>query len=118
MEKPKINLFISYGHEKRNARIVRALMEDNETGDSVLDAYLDMAGQKILNRMYPFKTDYTGLEVPDRYVSVQLKISSYLLLKRGAEGQIQHIENGIHRDWYSSDDRDLLSRIIPYASVR
>lgn len=98
--------------------IVRVLMEDNEMDDSILDAYLDMAGQKILNRMYPFKTDYTGLEVPDRYAMTQAKICVYCLYKRGAEGQIQHIENGIHRNYGDADiPEGMLKDVVPFCQA-
>ena len=96
------------------ARITEELSEDN----SVLGIYLDIAGDKILNRMYPFKEDYTGLEVPDRYAMIQLNIAAYLLNKRGAEGEIQHIENGIHRNYGSADVPDgMLKDVYPYAQA-
>lgn len=94
---------------------LRILIDDpNESADT-LSAYLEIAASVILNQMYPFKTDYTGLEVPERYESVQLKVSSYMLLKRGAEGQIQHIEGQIHRNYGSADiPKDMLKDVIPY----
>ena len=86
--------------------------------DDFLDVYLELAAQKILNRMYPFVEDYTGLEVPDRYSAIQLKISNYLINKIGAEGQIQHIENGIHRNYGAADIPDgMLAEIVPYCQV-
>ena len=98
--------------------IVRVLMEDNETDDSILDAYLDMAGQKILNRMYPFKTDYTDLEVPERYEMTQLNVGCYLYNKIGAEGQIQHIENGIHRNYGDADiPEGMLKDVVPFCQA-
>lgn len=94
---------------------LRTMIDDHDEPDEVLSVYLDLAGDKILNRMYPYKTDYTGLEVPDRYASVQLKVSAYMLLKRGAEGQIQHIENGIHRNYGSADiPEEMLREVVPY----
>ena len=94
---------------------IRTMIDDNDEPDDVLSVYLELAGDKILNRMYPYKTDYTGLEVPDRYVSAQLKVSAYMLLIRGAEGQIQHIENGIHRNYGSSDiPEEMLREVVPY----
>lgn len=98
--------------------MLRALMDGDDTEQDILEAYLELAGQKILNRMYPYRTDYEGLEVPDRYVMTQLNISVYLLNKRGAEGQVQHIENGIHRNWGSSDVPDgMLKDVIPFAQA-
>ena len=86
--------------------------------DEFLDVYLELAAQKILNRMYPFVEDYTGLEVPDRYSAIQLKIANYMINKIGAEGQIQHIENGIHRNYGAADIPDgMLAEIVPYCQV-
>ena len=104
--------------EAQKIERLRILIDDETEPAETLSAYLEIAASAILNQMYPFKTDYTGLEVPDRYVSVQLKISSYLLLKRGAEGQIQHIENGIHRNYGSADiPKDMLKDVVPYCQV-
>ena len=53
--------------------------------------------------------------MPDRYAMIQLNVASYLLNKRGAEGEIQHIENGIHRNYGSSDVPDgMLKDIVPF----
>jgi len=93
-------------------------MMDDDTDSGILEVYLELAAQKILNRMYPFKDDYEGLEVPDRYVAIQLKAASYLLNKRGAEGEIQHIESNIHRNYGAADIPDgMLAEIVPYAQL-
>ena len=94
------------------------MMDGEDVDRGILDVYLEIAGQKILNRMYPYKEDYTDLEVPDRYAMIQLNIAVYMLNKRGAEGEIQHIENGIHRNYGSSDIPDaLLKDVYPYAQA-
>lgn len=93
-------------------------MMDDGTDEDTLSDYLDIAGSKILNRMYPYKTEYDGLSVPDRYANVQLNIACYLLNKRGAEGQIQHIENGTHRNYGDADVPDSMLRdVMPYAQA-
>ena len=95
--------------------MLRRMIDDCDEDENTLSVYLKIAGDAILNQMYPFRTDYVGLEVPDRYLSVQLKICSYLLLKRGAEGQIQHIEGQIHRNYGSADiPKDMLKDVVPY----
>lgn len=94
------------------------LIDDEYEDVGVLDLYLELAGQKILNRMYPYVMDYTGMEVPDRYAMIQLNVATYLLNKRGAEGEIQHIENGIHRNYGTPDVPDeMLKDIMPMAAV-
>lgn len=101
-----------------NVEMLRAMLGDDGTTDDVLSVYLDIAGMKILNKMYPFRQDYAGLEVPDRYATTQLTIACYLLNKRGAEGQIQHIENGINRNYGSADVPDaMLQHVTPFAQA-
>ena len=47
---------------------------------------------------------------------IQLNVACYLYNKIGAEGQVQHIENGIHRNWGSADvPNDMLKDIVPMA---
>ena len=97
--------------------MLNVLLGDTEE-DEVLDVYLELAKQKILNRMYPFAETYEGMEVPDKYEMAQLKIANYMLNKRGAEGQIQHIENGIHRNYGAADIPDgMLVEIVPYCQA-
>ena len=104
--------------EKRKIDMLRAMIDDRDEDEGVLSVYLDMAAEKILNRMYPFETDYTGLVVPDKYAITQVKIAAFALLKRGAESQIQHIENGIHRNYGSADIPDaVLQDIVPYCKA-
>ena len=106
---------------EKKVEMLRAMMAGDPTEDGILKVYLELAGQKILNRMYQFPEfyeDYEGLEVPDRYLMAQLNIAVYLLNKRGAEGEIQHIENGIHRNYGSSDVPDsMLKDVMPYCKV-
>lgn len=101
--------------------MLRRMMDGDETDAGILEAFLDMAAHKILNRMYQFPEfyeDYEGLEVPDRYTGVQLNIAVYLLNKRGAEGEIQHIENGVHRNYGSSDIPDaMLKDVVPFCKA-
>ena len=88
----------------------------NEEGTGILEIYLDIAGDKILNRMYPFLTDYENVSVPDRYARIQLNVAAYMYNKIGAEGQVQHIENGIHRNYGSADvPEEMLRDIHPMA---
>ena len=104
--------------ERKKVDMLRRMMDGDETDQGILEVYLELAGQKILNRMYPFKEDYEGLEVPDKYVMAQLNIACYLLNKRGAEGQIQHIENGIHRNYGDADVPDkMLEGVVSFCQA-
>ena len=101
-----------------NIATLRAMLgPEDDTSDETLSVYLDLAASKILNKLYPYETVH-GHEIPEKYVATQLNIACYLLNKRGAEGQIQHIENGIHRNYGSSDVPDeMLKDIIPFAKA-
>ena len=94
------------------------IMTGGDTDVDILEVYLTLAAQKILNRMYPYMENYDDIEVPDKYAAVQLKIANYMINKIGAEGQIQHIENGIHRNYGAADIPDgMLAEIVPYCQA-
>ena len=87
-----------------------------ETDDNILLTFLDIAGEKILEKCYPYRHDKR--EVPARYHSAQLEIAVYLLNKRGAEGETAHNENGINRSYESASvPNSMLKGIVPFASV-
>ena len=91
-------------------------MVGSADSDDVLLAYLDIAGGKILNRAYPFGTEETV--VPSRYDFLQCEIAAYLLNKRGAEGQVNHAENGISRSYESADvPESMLGAVTPMTGV-
>jgi hypothetical protein len=95
-----------------------AMLENlsGETDDTVLLTFLTLAGQKVIQRAYPYRSDIR--EVPDKYATVQVEIACYLLNKRGAEGETYHSENGINRSYENADVPDsMLSRVVPYAGV-
>ena len=91
--------------------------DPEDYSDDVLGAYLDLAGQKILGRLYPFGIP-EGAGVPERYQSLQCEIACYMLNKRGAEGQTSHSENGISRQYESgSVPESMLFEIVPFVGV-
>ena len=84
--------------------------------DEILKSYLTIAGQKILNRAYPYDDSIT--EVPRRYAYLQCEIATHLLNKRGAEGEVSHSENGISRTYGDADvPESLLGNVIPHCGV-
>jgi hypothetical protein len=84
--------------------------------DDVLLAYLAIAGRKIINRAYPYNDEIE--EVPKRYGLLQCEIASYLLNKRGAEGETSHSENGISRSYESADvPESMLKDVVPFCNV-
>ena len=95
--------------------LLKAMVGSSDPED-VLLAYLKIAGQKIINRAYPF--DATVTEVPARYAMLQCEIAAYLLNKRGAEGQTGHSENGISRSYESADvPESMLGAVTPMVGV-
>ena len=98
---------------------LRLIVESDED-DSVLRSYLEQAKDVILNRMYPYgnDADYEGMEVPKRFEFKQIRIAAYFMNNRGAEGEVQHIENGIHRNYKSSDvPEDMLWDVFPMVDL-
>ena len=89
-----------------------------EEEDTTLLTYLSMAKRKILNRMYPYAEDYTELELPVRYEGLQLEIAVYMMNKRGAEGEVQHNENGINRIYGTADvPSAMLAEVTPFCAI-
>ena len=96
-------------------QLLKAMVGESDT-EEVLLAYLDIAGNKIINRAFPYGTEET--EVPKRYEFLQCEIAAYLLNKRGAEGQTGHSENGISRSYESADvPESLIGAVTPTVGV-
>lgn len=99
--------------------LLKVLVDIKEdTQDSALTMYLTLAGQKIINKAFPY--DSTQTEVPHCYDSLQCEIAAYLWNKRGAEGETSHSENGISRSYESADvPSSMLREIVPFCgSIR
>lgn len=95
-------------------RVIANVTDDDE----VLSAFLDVAKWEILNRLYPYEENVEEKTLPSRWVSRQITIASYLLSKRGAEGETIHLENGIHRHYgFGNVPDDFLSDITPMCGV-
>jgi len=87
-----------------------------EADTTVLTTYLSLAEGIVLQRAFPYG-DGTE-EMPSKYDRTQVEIAAYLILKRGAEGETAHSENGVVRQYSSSDvPQALLRRIIPKGEV-
>lgn len=106
--------------QEQKTEKLRILIDDSSDKEDsgTLSVYLDMAGAKILERMYPFRESWDNLQVPDKYAMLQLKIAAYMLNKRGAEGQVQHIENGVHRNYGDADvPESMLASVAPFVGI-
>ena len=99
-------------NEEKTASLA-ALISPDTADDSLLSRYILLAEGVVLNRRYPLGPP-VGATVPGQYEHIQLQIALELFSKRGAEGQIEHDENGIARKYESADiSYSLLRRIIP-----
>lgn len=105
---------------ERVARVKSYFDPDTEgLTDEVASAYLESSKSVVLNTLYAFASNFPDeAEVPSRYEGLWCELAARRFSRKGGLGETMHIENGIHRDWYSSDDSDLLRQIVPYAIVR
>lgn len=98
---------------------VQTLIGADETATSALvGVYLDEAKSAILNRRYPFGIPPYVTEVPTEYESLQCRLAVRYFLRRGAEGEQVHNEDGVHRHYGSVNDEDLLMEVMQIAKVR
>lgn len=88
----------------------------NNDEDNLLSLLLETAGNKLLERLYPYDSSKTV--VPVRYQTKQIEIALFLYNKQGAEGQTSHNENGINRTYENADiPESLLQGITPFVGV-
>ena len=99
-------------------RVKTLLDNDPQATDSLVTVFLADANDTILNRIYPFGIPSEITEVPGRYVSFQCRLAQRYFLRRGAEGEIAHDENGVNRTYQSVNDEDILRNIIQVAKVQ
>ena len=75
-----------------------------------------MSEQTVFERAFPYGN--FPEKMPGQYDGIQVEIAAYMMNKRGAEGEIVHLENGVSRHWENGDiPASLLRRIVPYAGV-
>ena len=87
-----------------------------ELDDVLLTEYLSEAEAEILNRLYPFGSGSHTL--PAKYYQLQIEIAEFLALKRGAEYETIHDENGVNRHYGENHiPENLLRQITPIAKV-
>lgn len=105
--------------ETKIARL-REIVEGDDS-DAILLSYLQQSGAVIMSKLMPYPEpdyEYDEMAVPARYEWKQIRIAAFLLNKRGAEGETQHIENGTHRNYRSADvPPDMLSDIVPMIGI-
>ena len=101
--------------ENEKIALCKSLIPDASVTDDLITAYLNLALQKILDRLYPFGSQTA--ELSSNYDMLQCELAVRMIARRGGEGEINHSENGIIRTWANVDDEDLLSRVVPFVGV-
>lgn len=87
-----------------------------ETNSDIISIYLSIAKGELIRKIYPYGDG--AEEVPEKYDFLHVQASEYLLNKRGAEGEVQHSENGMTRTYESGGlPKALLEQIVPYCGV-
>ena len=87
--------------------------------DSVLEEYLSLAEEEIVNYVYSMVGVDGSETLPFEYEQVQIWAVVYGINQRGAEGETNHIENGIERNFGFNDMIDYIhAHVVPYARVR
>ena len=98
--------------------MLQSICGDPEATSEMLETYLDLAADVVVRKAYPFLTSYILAEVPERYATLQVQIANEMYLKRGAEGEQGHSENGVVRSYESGSVSDsLLKQIVPFTRV-
>lgn len=98
--------------------MVRTLVEnDSEATDDTIAVYLNLACNAMLERLYPYDSTKTAEDIPERYDTIQCELAARYYLRRGGQGEINHEENGVNRQYASADDEDILRRLTPFAKV-
>ena len=88
-----------------------------ELEDEILERFLHKAEAlyKVLKFPSEIPKDYELTDIEDEIV---VDIANEVISRIGANGQITHIENGIHRTWEGSDiSNGLRKRIVPVGGL-
>lgn len=102
--------------------MVKTLLEDGGEmpSDEKLTAYLSIAKSEILAWIYHLvggvPDDVT--EVPSKYDNTHIYAVIAGYTQAGAEGEAQHIENGVHRNFRYAEMLDYIhNNVLPFVRV-
>lgn len=102
--------------EQEKIELTKVYIGEDNLSDEIVSSYLSLASDMIIRRLYPFREPPAPV-LPSRWETLACELASRVYLRRGAEGETVHIENGIHRTFRSTDFEDLLKYVTPYAEV-
>lgn len=98
--------------------MVKTIVEsDPGATDEVVAVYLSLACHAMLERLYPYDSEKDAEDIPSRYDTLQCELAARYFLRRGGQGEINHEENGVNRQYATTDDDDILKRLTPFAKV-
>ena len=98
--------------------MVQTLVENDASAtEAVVKVYLNLAGRKMLERLFPYDTSKGESDIPERYDVLQCELAARLFLRRGSESESSHEENGVNRTYGSVADSDILNRLTPFVKV-
>ena len=87
--------------------------------DALINVYLTLAAQEILNWKYSLigvPEGMTDVDTEDEVVQIHAVIAGYNI--RGAENQTSHNENQIYRTFDANDMVDYIrNKILPFAKI-
>jgi hypothetical protein len=99
--------------DMEKAERLATLISPDTASPDLLTILLGQAEGIVLNKRYPFGVPENAT-VPAAYEHIQIQIALELFTKMGAEGQVEHTENGISRKFEAADvSPSLLRRIVP-----
>ena len=95
------------------------IAESDTSEDALINTYLAMAAQEIINWKYSLvgiPEGQTDVDAEDEIAEIHAVIAGYNI--RGAENQTSHNENQIYRTFDANDMVDYIrNKVIPYARV-
>lgn len=101
--------------EDEKIQMIQQLITDVSVTTQMIESYLALAADRILNRVWPFGG--APAQWPSQYDLVQVQLAIRMIARIGGEGEIAHSENGVSRTYGSVDDDDLLSQLVPYVGI-
>jgi len=96
--------------------ITRTLIGQSNATDELVSVYLAMAQEALMQRRYP-RGIPEGAELPSLYDYANCKLAARYFLRRGAEGEIAHNEDGVNRTYGSVNDEDILSEVMQVVTL-
>ena len=72
------------------AMVQTLVQNDGDATDAIVAVYLQLALNKMLERLFPYDSTKTVSDIPERYETIQCELAARLYLRRGGEGETSH----------------------------